>query len=474
MSLTLDKIAKLAPDQASLAAARKLLKASSWPGLFADSAGLVWGECQGSGSTPYRVVVETEDLGYKCTCPSRKFPCKHCLALMWMRAEGKTGFAVAAPPDWVTDWMRRRRAGGGARAQDAEADTEERATKSMAAALTDEEVPADPKAEARAAAARDRSQRNREEAILAGLDDLETWLADQLDSGLVGFATQARKSCATLVQRLVDAKASGLASRLEALPGRLLAMPEGQRGAAAVAELGQLNLIAQAYRRQDSLPADLREAARRAVGWVKTRSELLDDAQAMRVSGSWRVVAVLSEVQPDRLRRLETWLLREEPAGAPNCAVLIDFVPVSTGPARSPYGVGERLKATMVFYASAAPLRAQIAVTDSPAADSSDPISFGAQSLGQALENYDRALAVEPWLDRWPLSFSNCRLRESGKRLWLLSLDDDGLAVPLAVAQTVIAAPLGCVDRLDGFGIWNGSALELTAAETPLGRWEAQ
>ena len=311
---------------------------------------------------------------------------------MWIRAEGKTGFAETAPPEWVTDWMRRRRAGGGARAQDSETDTEKQATKSMAA-LTVEEAPADPKAEARAAAARDRSQRNREEAILAGLDDLDTWLADQLDSGLAQFASQARKSCATLVQRLVDAKASGLASRLEALPGRLLAMPEGRRGGAAVAELGQLNIIAQAYRRQDSLPASLREAVRRAVGWVQTRSELLDDPQAIRASGSGRVVAVLSEVQPDRLRRLETWLLREEPGGAPESAVLIDFVPVSTGPARSPYSVGERLKTTLVFYTSPAPLRAQIAVMDSPAAATSDPIAFPAQSLGQALDAYDRALS---------------------------------------------------------------------------------
>src|SRR5215470_15299538 len=78
MSLTLERIETLAPDQASLAAARKLLKPSSWPTL-AEGEGLVWGECQGSGATPYRVVVNEADTGYKCTCPSRKFPCKHSL-----------------------------------------------------------------------------------------------------------------------------------------------------------------------------------------------------------------------------------------------------------------------------------------------------------------------------------------------------------------------------------------------------------
>src|SRR5689334_13014637 len=108
MALTLKRIEGLAPDQESLAAARKLLKPSSWPTL-AESEGLVWGECQGSGATPYRVVVNEADAGSKCTCPSRKFPCKHALALMWMRAEKSAAFAPATVPDWVKDWLSRRR-----------------------------------------------------------------------------------------------------------------------------------------------------------------------------------------------------------------------------------------------------------------------------------------------------------------------------------------------------------------------------
>src|SRR5438552_2556575 len=108
MSLTFERIEALAPDQASLAAARKLLKPSCWRTL-ARGEGLVWGECQGSGATPYRVVVHEADAGYKCTCPSRKFPCKHALALMWMRADKSAAFAPATVPDWVKDWLSRRR-----------------------------------------------------------------------------------------------------------------------------------------------------------------------------------------------------------------------------------------------------------------------------------------------------------------------------------------------------------------------------
>ena len=68
MSLTRERIESLAPDQASLAAALKLTKPATWPVLAANAdATVLWGECQGSGAMPYRVVVSPQDIGYKCT-----------------------------------------------------------------------------------------------------------------------------------------------------------------------------------------------------------------------------------------------------------------------------------------------------------------------------------------------------------------------------------------------------------------------
>ena len=105
----MDSVAAMAPDQSSLAAARKLLRPGSWPVRAVDGAGLAWGECQGSGSAPYRIAVSIDDLGYKCTCPSRKFPCKHTLALIWQLAERPADFATMVAPDWVIDWAARRK-----------------------------------------------------------------------------------------------------------------------------------------------------------------------------------------------------------------------------------------------------------------------------------------------------------------------------------------------------------------------------
>lgn len=137
--LSLQKIEAIAPDQASLQSARKLLKPASWSGLSADGTGLVWGECQGSGSAPYRIAISAADAGYKCTCPSRKFPCKHSLALMWMRAEGKVRFERLQAPEWVQDWVRRRRPAAKAEAgADVDDQGEPRPAKNIALSVAEE------------------------------------------------------------------------------------------------------------------------------------------------------------------------------------------------------------------------------------------------------------------------------------------------------------------------------------------------
>src|SRR5262245_37551827 len=158
MSLTLERIEGLAPDQDSLAAARKLLNPSTWPTL-AEGEGLVWGECQGSGATPYRVVVHEADAGYKCTCPSRKFPCKHSLALMWMRADKSAAFAPATVPDWVKDWLSRRRGTSTAPTKPEDEAKKPKPRPSIRLAeIPEAEINVDPKAEQRAAAARERNK----------------------------------------------------------------------------------------------------------------------------------------------------------------------------------------------------------------------------------------------------------------------------------------------------------------------------
>jgi hypothetical protein len=476
MPLTLERIEGLAPDQSSLTAARKLLKPSCWPTLAAGE-GLAWGECQGSGATPYRVVVSEADAGYKCTCPSRKFPCKHVLALMWMRAGPSAAFAPATVPAWVKDWLSRRRGipAAGNKSDEAQ-DSKPRPSIRLADAPEDESN-ADPKAEQRAAVIRERNRLEREASVLAGLDDLDTWLSDQVQQGMASFVAQSAQACRTIAQRLVDAKASGLAGRLDALPTRLFTLPGPARPAAAIRELGQIHLIGQAYRRAAELPESLTADARQAVGWSITREALLNDPQALRVNARWCVFAVVSEAQADRLRRIETWLWRQSghagmPGGdgMPRCALLIEFVPIATGPVAGGYLVGDRISAELSFYQSTIPLRAQIATLQGGAEHSEQPLFLPDERLGDSYAGYERALTQLPWLGTAPLTFRAAKVRRSGENLYLND-DNCGLSLPIDASQRTQALPLASVDNIHGIGLWNGYELTLAWAETRLGRW---
>jgi hypothetical protein len=147
--------------------------------------------------------------------PEQEVSCKHSLALMWMRAEGKFAFVTAEVPDWVKDWVSRRRGPGAKPAAEGDA---AKSKVSIAAAAEATVAESDPKAEARATAAPERNRKEREAAILAGLDELDVWLSDQVERGMAAFVGQSAQACKVIAQRLVDAKASGLAARLEAVP----------------------------------------------------------------------------------------------------------------------------------------------------------------------------------------------------------------------------------------------------------------
>ena len=99
MELTSESVLALAPDASSVKAAQALLKPGQWPTLgFNENA--VWGECKGSGSKPYQVEADLSGPVFKCTCPSRKFPCKHSLALLLLRVQQEAAFTQGEAPDW--------------------------------------------------------------------------------------------------------------------------------------------------------------------------------------------------------------------------------------------------------------------------------------------------------------------------------------------------------------------------------------
>jgi SWIM zinc finger len=460
MAVAIDKIEAVAPDQASLAAALKV-KPVSWSNAARDSGGqFAWGECQGSGSSPYRVALALSDLGAKCTCPSRKFPCKHSLGLMLHFSRNEGSFGLGEIPDFVSDWAGRRRGPATAAAAN---NPVEKAKHSLAAAeqATEEEAP-DPQAEARAAKQRERLKAERETSILGGLDDLDRWIGDVMARGLPAFLKDASNLCRVAAQRLVDAKAPALAARIDAFPSQVLSLPLERHADAAVDALGSWHMLAQAYRRQDELPEALRHDVRRLAGWNEQRQDLLDNSQSLRITGNWTVLATFSEVQPDKQRRNETWLTGDDG----QTALLLDFLPVATGSSGPAFLVGERFGAELVFYPSAEPLRALL-VLKSEAGERAE--SSGLPDITLAITTFEAKRVRQPWLGAMPIRFRTGTVRQTPKgSLWIT---DGQTSLPLDPRLHDELIVLYGMALENAAGFWDGQVFAPVSCETQLGRW---
>ncbi|TWT14087.1 SWIM zinc finger family protein [Reyranella sp. CPCC 100927] len=458
MSTDLSIVERLAPDQAALKAAAGTAKPTKWPLLARSADGaLVWGECQGSGANPYRVMVDTQDLGNKCTCPSRKFPCKHVLALMLLtNTSSGASFDTAEPPPWVIEWLgRRRKPGSSTRAATAAPVGE----KNLSAALA-EELPAaeDPAAAQRRIAAAQKRAADTRGLVLDGLEELEQWLADQLRLGLASFLGDPIARCRRIAARLVDAKAAALAGRIDETPARLLALATEERPHAAVAELGRLLLLARAFRAD---PGDA-ELKRLIIG-AENRDELLANPAALRATGLWEVAGEHVFTRRDGLIAQETWLLGLADAG-PRFALLLDFFPAGTGRRAASFAAGDQFEATLVFFPARVPGRAIIDQRQGAGARPRAP--WPALAPADPLDQYAAALAAAPWTLDHPILLPPGRLAaDSQGRAWWRD-DRETAALPLVGTPSDIARGA----HLDAaVAIWTGTQARLLSAETPWG-----
>ena len=457
VAIDLGRVEALATDQASLKAAAGLAKPGKWSGIGGSADGaLIWGECAGSGANPYRVMADLRDLGNKCTCPSRKFPCKHVLALLWLNAEAVVAFPPGEIPAWVSDWLGRRR--GGAPAGAAAAKPASDAPKDVRAAqLAEPDAPEDPKAGARREAAAAKRTEDTERAILDALDALEQWIGDQLRMGLAAFIDDATTRCRRIAARLVDGKAAALAGRIDELPARLLSQPTGERPRAAVVELGKLVLLARAFR------ASPRDAEiRRAVASSESRDTILASAETLRVAGRWEVLAEKVQTRRDGLVSQTTWLLNLGSEG-PCFAMLLDYFPASAGKRTSVFTPGERFVGEVAFFPGSNPLRALLLQRATDGAEAGD-WPEAAPDLAEALT---APLHAEPWALDIPVLLPPGRLAvdPAGQAWWQPA--DNTIALPLAEGMEGL---IRGTELTRAAALWSGNRLAVLAAQTPWGR----
>lgn len=428
MTLTMEGVLALAPDDASAKAARGLTAPGKWPLLGADGH-VAWGECQGSGSKPYQTQADLTGPVFRCSCPSRKFPCKHGLALLLIRAQSPDLFKADAPPAWVAEWLASR----AEKAQKKEERQQEKAT-----------APVDPQA----AVKRDAK---RWERIDGAARELQRWMADQLTQGLGVAQGSALASWDTMAARMVDAQAAGLGQRLRDAAASL------RRGSAftqqALQRLGELQLLSDAVGRRAELPAPLLADLRAAVGWPLDKAEVL--AQGEPVSDTWTVMGVVSQERDDKLTERRVWLHGHQSGRR---ALLLEHAFGGRG-FEAAWTVGSAVAAQLAYFPSHHAVRALLMERSAEAHTPALP----ATSVEQEWWAVARQLAACPWAPLQTLCLPQALvLREGGAT----ALVAESRAWPVALGDADMWRLLACTGghAHTVFGEWDGRAFSPTSA----------
>ncbi|WP_041938716.1 MULTISPECIES: SWIM zinc finger family protein [Frankia] len=389
-AMSREAVLTLAPDSASARAGERLGSTGSWSGLGMSNQAL-WGACRGSGATPYRVVVLAgAEFASSCTCPSRKFPCKHALGLLFLACATPAALATGDdPPDWAADWLARR-AARAARAASPEAAPGEAAGTGKAGTGG--------KAGASRATSAARTQARRDARVDAGVAELSRWLVDLAHGGLGAAQVQPASWWEATAARMVDAQAPGLAEVVRDM-ARIAAAGGPDWPARLTDRLGRLYLLCEGWSRRGEVEPALVDVVRDRIGFSRSASDVL---AGERLAGP---IDVLGERRftTGKLQGRRQWL---RVAGIERLALLVSYgsakeVPPPTLP------VLTRFQGEVAAYPGRRPTRVALAETTTApqplaelaATDAGDT----AGTWQEALAALTPALAADPWAD--PVAF---------------------------------------------------------------------
>jgi hypothetical protein len=416
----------MAPDPSAANAGRKLAKPGPWKGL-GRSERAFWGECQGSAL--YQTQVAVLDRATKCTCPSRKFPCKHALGLLFLMAESESHFPPGEEPEWVNGWLAKR----GVAQQKKQARAEQ------------EPKPVDVEAQAKRAS-------KRQANVLAGIEQLELFLSDVVRRGLGRLPAEGPEPWDAQARRLVDAQAPGLASRVRSIGYRVGVADDWTER--VLGDLGRLALLTRAYRRLSELPSDLAHDVRRYVGFTLDQAEVLEHGDV--AEDEW-IVASSTVTDDERLSLQRSWLVGRESARR----ALSVQVAVGTSRFQDVLVPGTAFRAKLAFWPGARPERALIAERLTATLNGRVPPHAG--SILALVDDYATALSRDPWVGRTLALLGGVRvMRESASRFSVVDSAGQSLGLRGDAHEVLWAVSGGHPILL--VAEWNGFELDALAA----------
>jgi len=465
---TAEQVLALSPDAGSAKRGRSLAHVTKWP-LLGKSSRAVWGECQGSGKKPYRTVIDLDvDLGgpaFRCSCPSRKFPCKHAIALFLLLAEQtteQTPFIEGNPPDWSAEWLEKR----------AQNKTDQSATQKTSAKSETDLI-------AQAEQAQKRLSK-REAKVAAGLDDLDQWLQDIIRRGLADLPAQPYSFWDQAAARLVDAQAPGLARRVQELASIPHSAATAARGTGRrqsdwpermLKALGQLHLLVQSYRNLAQLSPAMQAEVRSQIGFTQTKDDLHQRAEqsdplVVSVSGTWQILGkVITEEDSLKTQRVWLWGMQSQKS-----AMILSFAHGRRQPLDASLVPGTGFNGRLIFYPGTGQQNTgyRALVTERTTVPDVNRERIGDDLVESAIARYAQSLSQNPWIFRAPMVLSQVLLRFVSNRWWLQDAEDVTLPLSPTFSQGWEILAMSGGRQLSVFGEWNGMSL------LPLSVWSGK
>lgn len=369
---TAEQVLQLAPDDASVKAARGLVRPDKWP-LLAYDGRAVWGHCQGSGSKPYQCAVDKNGPAFRCSCPSRKIPCKHVLALLLMYADRQDAFSAAEQPDWLAQWLDKRE-------------------NAQTAKSSRKEVPD--------AAARQKRLQTRLNKAAAGMADLQLWLNDIVRNGLLAFRSTQHERCSEMARRMVDAQMPGLANELN----RLAVLPS-ERQQELWQRLAKLHLFTQVFPHADRLPENQQAEIYWRIGIPPAKEDVLGGTPVCDV---WLNIGCISEIL-DKGESRSHWLYG---LGTQRFAYLLEFVFKGSSQDGIRILRGAAYAGSLCFYPGVANYRALNVPDEWEHLSEYPSLPSFTQTFAASWQPAAQARQQNPFLTHVPLRLDNARLYE--------------------------------------------------------------
>jgi hypothetical protein len=396
--------------------------ASKWVDLGC-SALAVWGSCLGSAKEPYRTQIDLSEPAFRCSCPSRKYPCKHALGLFLLLDSEPGSFSKGEPPPDLVEWIRAR--------------TERAQPLDQSKGKTRKEP--DPGSRAKTAA-------KRLAKVEAGLAEIDLWMRDLVRGGLAGAQTRGYEFWDNAAARMVDAQAAGVARMIRQM-GSITSSGEGWE-TRLLERLCRLHLLIEGFRRIDTLDPGVRLELRSLIGWTQSQEEVLS-SEGTR--DEWLVVGQRIE-EEERFKVQRTWLQGRETGRR---ALILHFAAGNENLDLSLIA-GTKVDAELVFFPGARQIRALVKARYSAAL----PLdSMPASDLSAECAGFADALSDNPWIGRYPFSAGAVIPTHFGEQWYLRDRKSRAVRLPSAYGGAWHLMALSGGRPIDVFGEWDGDAL---------------